>query len=128
MFISTVRQSDQLSVYTYPLFRLSFLFRSPQSTEQSVCGICWVLIGYLFHVCLLSHFSHVQLFVTPWTISCQAPLSMESSRQESWSGYPFPSPGDLLDPEVELASPMSLALAGGLFATRATEAQIDDNR
>ena len=128
MFISTVQQSDQLSVYTYPLFRLSFLFRSPQSTEQSICAIRWVLISYLFHVCLLSHFSHVQLFVTPWTIACQAPFSMESSRQESWSGYPFPSPGDRLDPGVELASPMSPALAGGLFATRATEAQIDDNK
>ena len=40
----------------------------------------------------------VQLFVTPWTVVCQAPLSMEFSRQEYWSGLPFPTPGDLPDP------------------------------
>ena len=39
--------------------------------------------------------SHVQLFATPWAIALQAPLSMEFSRQEYWSGLPFPSPGDL---------------------------------
>ena len=52
--------------------------------------------------------------VTPWTIHCQAPLSMGFPRQEFWSGFPFPSPGDLPDPEIELASP---ALAGGFFTT-----------
>ena len=40
----------------------------------------------------------VQLFATPWTIACQAPLSMEFSRQEYWSAFLFPSPGHLLDP------------------------------
>ena len=45
--------------------------------------------------------SRVQLFVTPWTVACQAPLSMEFSRQEHWSGLPFPSPGDVLDPEIK---------------------------
>ena len=39
--------------------------------------------------------SHVQLFVTPWTVAHQTPLSMELSRKEYWSGLPFPSPGDL---------------------------------
>ena len=39
--------------------------------------------------------SHVQLFVTPWTVVHQIPLSMGFSRQEYWSGLPFPSPGDL---------------------------------
>ena len=38
---------------------------------------------------------------TPWTIACQAPLSMEFSRQEYWSGLPYPSPGDLLDSGIE---------------------------
>ena len=38
---------------------------------------------------------------TPWTVACQAPLSMGFSRQECWSGFPFPSPGDLLDPGIE---------------------------
>ena len=71
-------------------------------------------------VCKLSRFRHVQLFVTPWTIACQAPLSMRFSRQESWSGLPCPPPGDLPDPEVEPASLMSPALAGGFFTTSTT--------
>ena len=40
-------------------------------------------------------------FVTPWTLALQAPLSMEFSRQEYWSGLPFPSPGDLPDPGMK---------------------------
>ena len=46
-------------------------------------------------------FSRVELFMTPWTIACQAPLSMEFFRQEYWSGLPFPSPGDLPNPGIE---------------------------
>ena len=42
--------------------------------------------------------SHGQLFVTPQTIACQVPLSMDFSRQEYWSGLPFSSPGDLPNP------------------------------
>ena len=47
--------------------------------------------------------SRVQLFATPWDVTCQAPLSMGFSRQEYWSGLPFPSPGDLPDPGMEPA-------------------------
>ena len=50
-------------------------------------------------------FSRVQLFVTPGTVAYQAPPSMGFSRQECWSGLPFPSPGDLPDPGVEPRSP-----------------------
>ena len=49
--------------------------------------------------------SCVQLFVTPWTVAYQAPQSMEFSRQEFWSGLPFPSPGDLPDPGIEPWTP-----------------------
>ena len=49
--------------------------------------------------------SRVQLFATPWTVALQAPLSMGFSRQEYWSGLPFPSPGDLPDPGIEPRSP-----------------------
>ena len=49
--------------------------------------------------------SHVRLFVTPWTVAYQAPLSMGFSRQEYWSGLPFPSPGDLPDPGIKPRSP-----------------------
>ena len=51
--------------------------------------------------------SHVQLFVTPWTVTYQAPPSLGFFRQEYWSGLPFPSPGDLPDPGIK---PRSLAL------------------
>ena len=44
-------------------------------------------------------------FATPWTIACQAPLSMGFPRQEYWSELPFPAPGDLLNPGVKLATP-----------------------
>ena len=49
--------------------------------------------------------SCVRLFATPWTVAYQAPPSTEFSRQEYWSGLPFPSPGDLPDPGIEPRSP-----------------------
>ena len=54
---------------------------------------------------MLSRFSRVCLFVTLWTITHQAPLSMGFSRQEYWSGLPCPPPGDLPDPGIEPGSP-----------------------
>ena len=54
---------------------------------------------------LLLMFSRVRLFETLWTVACQAPLSMGFSRQESWSGLPFPSPGDLSNPGIKPGSP-----------------------
>ena len=59
--------------------------------------------------------SCIQPFATSWTAVHQVPLSMELSRQEYWSGLPFPSPGDLPDPEIKPAPFKSPALAGGLF-------------
>ena len=53
--------------------------------------------------------SCVQFFVTPWTVACQASLSMGFSRQEYWSGMPFPSPGDLPNPGIKPRSPASRA-------------------
>ena len=58
--------------------------------------------------------SHIQLFVTPWTVTRQASLSMEFFKQEYWSGFPCPS-GDLPDPGIEPVSLMSPALAGRFF-------------
>ena len=47
----------------------------------------------------------IQLFMTPWTVACQAPLSMELSRQEYWSGLPVPTPGALPYTEINLVFP-----------------------
>ena len=71
-------------------------------------------------VCVLNCFSCVQLFVALCTVARQAPLSMGFSRQEYWSGLPFPPPGDLPDPGIEFESLVSPALAGGLFTISAT--------
>ena len=59
----------------------------------------------LLNVKKVKSFSHVQLFVSPWTVACQAPPSMGFSRQEYWSGVLFPFPGDLPDPGIEPRSP-----------------------
>ena len=66
----------------------------------------------------------VLLFAAPWTVARQAPLSTEFSRQEYWSGLPFPAPGDLPDPGIKPAAPVSPAEVGGCFASSAAwEAQ-----
>ena len=65
-----------------------------------------------------SCFSHVQLFVTLWTVAHQAPLSIRFSRHECWGGLPCPSSGDLPDPGIK--SSMSPALEGGFFTTSAS--------
>ena len=64
------------------------------------------------HVCMLSRFGYVSFFATLWIIALQALLSIEFSRQEYWSGLPFPSPEDLPDPGIEPVSLMSPDLAG----------------
>ena len=68
------------------------------------------------HICVPS-LSHVPFFATPQTVAHQAPLSMGFSRQEYWSGVPFPTPGDLPDPGVEPKSLSFPALAGRFFTT-----------
>ena len=60
---------------------------------------------YWKHTKKVKSLSRVQLFETPWTVAYQPPPSMEFSRQECWSGLPFPSPGDLPDPGIEPGSP-----------------------
>ena len=64
--------------------------------EQDPHGPCF----HRAEACMLSRFSHVWLFVTPWTVARQAPLSLGFSKQEYWSGLPCLSPGDLPDPKI----------------------------
>ena len=72
----------------------------------SFCFFC-----FWWNVCQL--LSHVWLFATPWTVACQTSLSMAFSRHKYWSRLPFPLPGDLPDPGIELASLESLP--GGIL-------------
>ena len=63
--------------------------------------------------------THVQLHATTQTVAHQAPLSMGFSRQEYWSGLPFPPPGDFSGPRIEPVYPASPALAGRFFTIEA---------
>ena len=79
----------------------------------------FLILNFSQHACVLSHFTYVRLFTTLWTVAHHAPLSMGFCRQEYWSGFPCPPPGDLLDPGIEPASPVSSALqADSLLLTQ----------
>ena len=94
----------------------------PQSKNKSLFQklsvksqvLLWVCVCVCVCMCVWARAqprSHVWLFATPWTVASQAPLSMGFSRQESWSGVPFPIPGDLPNPGIEPTSPAFSALA-----------------
>ena len=68
-----------------------------------------IILLYMKVKVKMKSLSCVRLFATPWTVAHQAPPSMGFSRQEYWSGLPFPSPGDLPDPGIKPRSP-ALAL------------------
>ena len=70
--------------------------------------------------CMLSHLTCIRLFVSLWTIACQAPLSMGFSKQEYWSGLPWPPPRFLCNPGIGPTALSSPTLAGGFFTTSAT--------
>ena len=79
--------------------------------KQTYFGESLYQVRIKHSTCMLSRFSCVQLFATPRTLACQAPLPMGFSRQKYWSGLPCPSLGDLSDPWIEPAYLTSPALA-----------------
>ena len=89
VLVSGIQQSDSaVHIYVSILFRILFPFAAAAAkllqSYPTLCDpICYAM---------LSHFSHVRLFVTPQTAAHQAPPSLGFSRQEHWSGLPFPSP------------------------------------
>ena len=105
-------------IFCRPLLLLPLIFPSIRvSPNESDFCIRWpkswsfrfsisLLNQYLELIsCEVKSFSHVRLFATPWTVAYQDPQSMGFSRQEYWSGLPFPSPGDLPNPGIEPGSP-----------------------
>ena len=85
--------------------------------SSSLSGLFWnVNEGYLAWLCVHVFTASDSLW-SHETVACQAPLSMEFSRQECWSGLPFPSPGNLTNPAIETASLASPALVGGFLTT-----------
>ena len=85
----------------------------PPALQQATTDprLCWRLLDTHRQVWVspmkvkVKSLSHIQLFETPWTIAYQVLPSKGFSRQEYWSGLPFPSPGDLPNPGIEPASP-----------------------
>ena len=86
-------------------------FGPVRPATEVLYDLCLLLYCYYYTVFFMwkkvkmKSLSRVLLFVTPWTVAYQAPPSMGFSRQECWSGLPFPSPGDLPDPGIEPGSP-----------------------
>ena len=92
-----------------------YLTSSIASTSIQTEGVLLFPQGY--SVFWLSCVLYVFCIAAPWTVACQAPLLMEISRQEYWSGSPFPSPGDLAYPGIDPSFLASPAVAGGFFTT-----------
>ena len=103
-------QIDRLRNIDKQIYVLYIILHKHNYIHMLVCIILYVYIIYKFH--LYGHhkhqsLNHAQLFVIPWTIAHETPLSMKFSRQEYWSGFPFLSPGDLPNPGIK---PRSSAL------------------
>ena len=99
--------------------------------EQNV-NYCRIYVVDIWRACVLSYFRHVRLSATPWTMARQAPLSLGVSRQEYWSGAPFPPPGRKYEvsevkllSRVRLCDPMDCSPPGssihGVFQGRVLE-------
>ena len=89
----------------------SFSRGSSQPKDGTHISCVSYIVGRFFEK--VKSLSRVRLFATPWTVAQQAPPSMGFSRQEYWSGLPFPSPGDLPDPGIEPRSPVLQSDASG---------------
>ena len=104
--------------------------KNPETTCQKLFGENLFMLFSLCHSQIYKYqkvhaCSILSSSATPWTVTCQAPLSMRFSRQEYWCELPFPTPRDLPDSGIKPTFLASPALAGGFFTTNATwEAQI----
>ena len=125
----------------FPPFLLVSFFSSPQNPWSLVSPSIWTQqlshkcsdsLFLLCHspsrkpiaVCVLAKSPQLCLFAIPWTVACQAPLSMGFSRQEYWSGMPCPTPGHLPNPGIEPASLMSPELSDRFFTICCVRLQI----
>ena len=83
-----------------------------------------LLVTELWKKVKVKSLNPVPLLVTPWTVVCQAPPSMGFSRQEYWSGLPFPPPGDLPDPGIKPRSAGGSCIAGRFFTAEPPGCQL----
>ena len=93
--------SSKASVLWCSVFFMIQFSQPYMTTGKTIVWTIWTFVGTE----KVKSLSSVWLFAAPWTVAHQAPLSMGFSRQEYWSGLPFPSPGDLPDPGIEPRSP-----------------------
>ena len=104
-FLDSQSRSPRALLCPLPYSKVELTF---YLSMHSICKQTQSIINFQgHHYFVVWSLCHVRLFVTPWTVAHQAPLFIEFSRQEYWSGLPFPSPGDLPDPGIE---PRFLAL------------------
>ena len=107
---------NQLYAYIHPvIIGFPSYLGHRRALSRVPCAIHSVLVSIL---CVCAKLlSRAQLSVTPWTVACPPPLSIACSRQDYWSGLPFPSPGDLPNPGIKPASPVAPVLAGRFLTT-----------
>ena len=86
-------------------FKKSSFFQPPVKKKEEKTTSVYFIFPFTQVKVKVKSLSCVRLFVTPWTVACQPPPSMGFSRQEYWSGWPFPSPGDIPNPGIEPGSP-----------------------
>ena len=98
-------------INSWPVF--SYVCSLPSSPNQLFISHMSVYVCLYVFACMLSH-SVMSVFATPWAIGCQAPQSMELSKQEYWSGLPFSTSGDLPNSGIKQPSP---ALASRFFTS-----------
>ena len=101
-FLLKVKEESEKAGFNTQHKKTKIMASSPITSWQ-IGGGGEVGVGTYF-IFLCSLLCCVQLFVTPWIVAHQAPLSMKFSRQEYWSGSPLPSPGDFSDPRIKLGS------------------------
>ena len=115
-FFNTQPFFSSSHICTWLLEKTYVWLYSPLSAKKCFFFLIYCLgWSQLFFQGVVKSLSCVWLLVTPWTVAYQAPPSMEFSRQEYWSGLPFPSPEDLPDPGIK---PMSPTWAEGFFTTK----------
>ena len=105
LIVTTSQGNDSVSKICRAEFAVCNLGQSQGDAACKLPHLGGLLLSVLSNCIWLFSQSVMSDSATPWTVACQAPLSVRFSRQEYWSGSPFPSPGDLLDPGIQLRSP-----------------------
>ena len=113
LWINKVKHHTHKLIF-YVTYFPKYCINSMNMWKSYLC-VCGGGVHMHNYVCIM--LSYVWLFAIPWTIACQAPLSVGFSKQEYWSWLSFPTPGNLLNPWVEPTSLALPILAGAFFTT-----------